>query len=526
MRKILLAALVLAPSLAFAQALPNLNSLSVRYNSQKTSAKPEGELKAQLDDVDKAIADARRTGNTGELRRQFAKGLTLLNNEAWTPALDYRNSLVLRAERTVADSTQPLAFRLEQIYRPAIDLTPALTAKVSLMQRAQPTRPDATPRREVRVAGPPGGPPAPPVRVRDLGSFDGVSRDLRESPFPIEVSVAGVADGAYIVEAQVLDGATPLGTVSLNVSLSKGLDARLKALESGAATVAETLRADVLYPADFIKNVNRGRIQIGAFDVIGEVTIAEGILAAAKGGKDPFKGKTGDFERHHLLAGANEVMPYRVYVPKAYSASKPTALVIALHGLGGTEDSFFDQYQRQPVHLAERHGVLMAAPLGYRVDGFYGSRIMGGGDVVAERRGQYSEQDVLEVLRLMKANYNVDESRIYLMGHSMGAIGTWALGAKYPQTWAALVAFAGTGSPALAEQMKTIPQFIVHGDNDPTVNVSGSRNMTAALKKAGAAVTYIEVPGGGHSDVVVPNLPGAFEFMVQQKKAVVAGTKQ
>ena len=42
---------------------------------------------------------------------------------------------------------------------------------------------------------------------------------------------------------------------------------------------------------------------------------------------------------------------------------------------------------------------------------------------------------------------------------------------------------------------------------------------------AGAAVTYIEVPGGGHSDVVVPNLPGAFEFMAQQK-GVVATTKQ
>lgn len=504
MRKLIIVALVFIPSLAFAQALPNLNSLSVRYNSQKTSAKPEGELKAQLDEVDKAIAEARRTGNNGELRRHFAKGLTLLSKETWTPAVDYRNSLVLRAERTVADSTQPFALRLEQIYRPAVDLTPALTTNVVLQQRAQPTRP--------------GSPPAPPVRIRDLGSFDGLSRDLRESPFPIEVSVAGVADGAYIVQAEVFDGATSLGSVSLNVSLTRGLDARLKALESGAATIAETLRADVLYPVDFIKNVNRGRVQIGQFDVIDEVTIAEGVLAAARGGRDRFKGKTGDFERHHLLAGANEVMPYRVYVPKSYSSSKPSALVIALHGLGGTEDSFFDQYQRQPVQLAEKHGFLMAAPLGYRVDGAYGSRIFTGGDVAAERRGEYSEKDVLEVLRLMKANYNVDESRIYLMGHSMGAIGTWALGAKYPQTWAALVAFAGTGSPALAEQMKSIPQFIVHGDNDPTVNVSGSRNMTAALKKAGATVTYIEVPAGGHSDVVVPNLPGAFEFMASQRR--------
>jgi predicted esterase len=504
MRNVALVVVLLIPTLASAQALPNINSLSVRYNSQKTSAKPAGELKAQLDEVDKAIAEARRTGDNGEVRRQLAKGMALLNKDLWTPALDFRNSLVLRADRTVADSTQPFGFRIEQIYRPAIDLTPALTTKVSLQQRVQPTRP--------------GGPPAPPVTVRELGTFDGVSRDLRESPYPIEVGVAGVADGVYLIRAEVFDGTTALGAVSLDVSFTKGIEARLKALATAAPTVAEAIRADVLYPADFIKNVNRGRIQLGSFDVSHEVAIAEGVLAAAKGGKDPFKGKTGDFERHHLLAGADEVMPYRVYVPKAYSATKPSALVIALHGLGGTEDSFFDQYQRQPVQLAEQHGLLMAAPLGYRVDGAYGSRIFAGGDVAAQRRGEYSEKDVLEVLRLMKANYHIDDSRIYLMGHSMGAIGTWALGAKYPQTWAALVAFAGTGSPALAEQMKSIPQFVVHGDNDPTVNVAGSRNMTAALKKAGATVTYIEVPGGGHSDVVVPNLPGAFEFMAAQKK--------
>src|SRR5687767_11064223 len=276
MRKIIIA-LVFVPSLAFAQALPNLSSLSVRYNSQKTSAKPEGELKAQLDEVDKAIAEARHTGNNGEVRRQIARGLALLNKDTWTPALDFRNSLVLRADRTVADSTQPFAFRLEQIYRPAIDLTPALTTKVSLQLRAQPTRP--------------GGPPAPPVTVREFGTFDGVSRDLRESPYRIEVGVAGVADGVYVIRAEVFDGNTLLGGVSLDVSFTKGIDARLQALEAAAPAVAEAIRADVLYPADFIKNVNRARVQLGIFDVSKEVTIAEGVLAAAKSGKDPFKGK-------------------------------------------------------------------------------------------------------------------------------------------------------------------------------------------------------------------------------------------
>ena len=128
-----------------------------------------------------------------------------------------------------------------------------------------------------------------------------MSRDLRESPYPIEVSLAGVADGVYVIRAEVLDGTTSLGAVGLDVSFTKGIDARLKALETAAAAVAEAIRADVLYPGDFIKNVNRGRIQLGTFNVSNEVATAEGVLAAAKSGKDPFKGNTGDFERHHLL---------------------------------------------------------------------------------------------------------------------------------------------------------------------------------------------------------------------------------
>jgi hypothetical protein len=31
-------------------------------------------------------------------------------------------------------------------------------------------------------------------------------------------------------------------------------------------------------------------------------------------------------------------------------------------------------------------------------------------------------------------------------------------------------------------------------------------------------VTYVEVPGGSHTDVVVPNLPKAFEFLAGQRR--------
>jgi len=357
------------------------------------------------------------------------------------------------------------------------------------------------------------------VTVRDFGRMDGIARDLRESPFPMELDLAAVPDGVYALETEVFDGETSLGAARLGLVLQKGLDARLRALEAGAAAASEALRAEIRYPGDFIRNVNRGRVGRGTFDVAAELASAEAVLAAAKRGKDPFKGRTGSMERHYVLQGADEVMPYRVYVPAAYRAAAPAPLVIALHGLGGNEDSFFDFYERAPVTLAEQHGFLMAAPLGYRVDGFYGAA-MGSAppDAAMRRRLELSEKDVLEVVRLMREHYNVDPGRIYLIGHSMGAIGTWHLAAKYPDMWAAIGPFSGTGNPGTVERMKAIPQIVVHGDADPTVNVSGSRAMVAEMKRLGAEVTYIEVPGGDHTDVVVPNLPRVFEFLAAHRR--------
>ncbi len=495
----LLALLVVIPVLAGAQALPNATSLRVVYNTRKTRVNPQGELKARIDSVDKAINDALGAGQMGELRRQLARGMALLDGQEWTSQLDFQASLVLRSEHTVIDASKPWMARVEQIFRPDIALSPAITARASIRQR---------------IAGRPLD-SLPPARM--LGTFDGVSRDLRESPFPLELDLSSVADGNWNVDVELLDGEVVLGRARLGVTLFKGLDRRLDALVAAAGSVPQGVRPDVLYPVDYVRNVNRGRVGIGTFVIASELTAAEAVLAQARSGKDPYKSRTGDMERHYVLEGSGEVMPYRVFVPRAYKG-QPTPLVLALHGLGVTEDSFFDSYERMPAHLAEQHGFLLAAPLGFRVDGFYGSEILRPTEPADKRKVELSEKDVLEVLRRMRASYNVDTTRVYLMGHSMGAIGAWHLGAKYPELWAGVVAFAGTGNPASVERMKAIPQFVVHGDADATVNVFGSRSMVAAMNRLGMQVTYIEVPGGTHNEIVVPNLAKAFDFLAAQRR--------
>ena len=148
-------------------------------------------------------------------------------------------------------------------------------------------------------------------------------------------------------------------------------------------------------------------------------------------------------------------------------------------------------------------------------------------DLATTKRVQdLSEQDVMQVLAHVKQQYKIDESRMYLLGHSMGGIGTWKIAAKYPDIWAAIAPFSGSGQPATIERFKHIPEIVIHGDNDPTVNVNGSRTMVAKMKELGVEVTYIEVPGGTHGSVVAPNLSAAIEFFDAHKKTARATSQQ
>jgi predicted esterase len=500
-----LAALVLFASGAEAQARPSLALVRVMYNTLKTTSQPQGELKDKIDALDQALAQASLSGRTGEIRHLLTKGIVLLTQREWTDTFEYSTSLVVRAEEVYVDPARPWTVRLEQTYVPAVSLAGSLTVQAALYKSNGPG-----------LAGVQAG-----DKVKDLAARDGVSRDLQDDPCRLDLDLSGVEDGTYVVRIEVREKDRALGSASLAVDVRKGLRDRLAALEAGLKDVQgfDALRAEVLYPADHIRCANRGLIDMGTFKAEDELRSAEQTLAALKAGRDPFAGRTGDLKRHYLLEGAGEIMPYRLYVPSKYDGQTPLPLVIALHGLGATENSLFEAYNQEFPKLAEEHGFLLAAPLGYRVDGAYGRALFAAGeDAALRRRSEFSEKDVLSVLALMKRDYKVDESRIYLTGHSMGAIGTWFLGAKYPEIWAALAPFAGLGDPATVARMKDIPEIVVHGDADPTVPVAGSRIMVAELAKQGVDYKYIEVPGGNHMNVVAPNAAAVFDFFAARRK--------
>ena len=208
-------------------------------------------------------------------------------------------------------------------------------------------------------------------------------------------------------------------------------------------------------------------------------------------------------------------MPYALFLPSSYDAARAWPLIVALHGLGRPYDWMmgYDSF----IDFAEQYGYIVVSPLGYHPRGWYGSRWYGnpagggrGGaqSTLPENLGKLSEQDVMNVLEIARDAHNVDESRIYLWGHSMGGAGTYHLAALYPDIWAGLAVAAPAPRRDAIDQISSfseIPVLVLHGDQDSTVPVEGSRTWVARMRELGMQHVYIEVPGGDHSLFVREN---------------------
>ena len=198
----------------------------------------------------------------------------------------------------------------------------------------------------------------------------------------------------------------------------------------------------------------RSLLQAVALAGFGRFAMAQS--SAAAGGAAA--GARGDQQRHYFFDAAGKDMPYRLYVPRSYEERVGAPLIVALHGYGGNQDYFFEAMKDLPA-LCEQYGVIFVAPMGFAIDGWYGAPLgipgaaprSGGGAAptpgrTPEQETQYralSEQDVLNVLDLVTREYKIDARRTYLMGHSMGGFGTWWLGQKYADRWAAIAPMSG-----------------------------------------------------------------------------------
>lgn len=217
-------------------------------------------------------------------------------------------------------------------------------------------------------------------------------------------------------------------------------------------------------------------------------------------------------------------LPYRVYVPFNYSPEKSYPIYVNLHGAGhrGVSNESHMLFvmpllKNQEIGLDEMIMIFPQCPSEQKwVDTDW-------------KKGSYSTETVPEsdelaalitVIGQIRQKYSVDEKRIYACGLSMGGYGTWDLMMRHSDLFAGGIAMCGGGDPTQARTLSKLAIWAVHGAKDPTVPVSGSRDMAAAMEAVGAKnFRYTELPNNEH-DVwnYTYNNFEMFEWLFSQKK--------
>jgi predicted peptidase len=199
---------------------------------------------------------------------------------------------------------------------------------------------------------------------------------------------------------------------------------------------------------------------------------------------------------------------YQVYVPSDYATSQKWPVILFLHGAGerGNDGLVQTQVGLPPVIRGDmkKYPAIVIMPQ-VPPDSMW--------------NGGPAEAAMAALERTLK-EFATDQDRVYLTGLSMGGNGSFYLGYRYAERFAAIAPVCGfvtswnehwrpadvvapgdqaTAFERMAQKLAKTPVWIFHGEVDPVVPVDQSRKAAEALMKVNPQAKYTEVAGVGHN---------------------------
>lgn len=229
-----------------------------------------------------------------------------------------------------------------------------------------------------------------------------------------------------------------------------------------------------------------------------------------------------------VLSGGRK-RSYLLHVPKSYQPSRPTALVICLHG-----------FAEWPAHvmrlshwnqLADEAGFLVVYPSGSS----FPLRWHCGGRFSRQEQAQRDVRFISDLIDQLKQEYNLDEGRVYANGLSNGGGMSFLLASQLSERIAAMGSVGGAYVLPWTEfhPKRPVAAMLFHGTADRIVPYHGkswgtsgfslpdipewvqtlaARNgcqTNAVPLPASGSVSGVRYPGGtNHADVVFYTVAG------------------
>ncbi len=205
---------------------------------------------------------------------------------------------------------------------------------------------------------------------------------------------------------------------------------------------------------------------------------------------------------------------FYLYVPKGVTQAAPAPLILLLHGSGRNGLSLVEKWK----DLAAKENFIIVGP------------------DAANSRGWNIPQDGPDFLHALveslKAKQPVNPRRIYLFGHSAGAVFSLFMSLYESEYFAAMSIHAGMLTPdnysAIGLAQRKMPMLIIVGTNDAFFPLKDVRATRDELNKRGFSVQLTEVPKHDHwyYDRAAEFNRSAWDFLKQHQLAEEPRYKQ
>jgi predicted esterase len=238
---------------------------------------------------------------------------------------------------------------------------------------------------------------------------------------------------------------------------------------------------------------------------LGELSrsLLEDEIPALQAQENPYEAREGEWVMPIVLADSmgsvSQTIACRVYAPPQAASRAPMPLVIALHGAGGDEAMWLHAYGAGKLReLSDRHGFLVLSPSTYPL-----------------ASNQRLASSLIEQARMF---YTIDDARIAILGHSLGAQAAVNIAWSNTNTYAACLLFAG-GRPPLRTSTRGVPTLVVLGGQDPIAPAQTlSLAWDGAAARPGADIQVRTLDDGGHTLLVTTELDRGVEWLMSRTK--------
>lgn len=215
------------------------------------------------------------------------------------------------------------------------------------------------------------------------------------------------------------------------------------------------------------------------------------------------------FEAKEFVQGKDK-LPYRILFPESYSHARTYPLVLFLHGAGERgKDNKSQLIHGSDLFLSDsvskNFPAIVVFPQCPKKD-YWSSANVDRSTAPLTLTFNYDAPNtpalrgVIGLMKQLIKNESVDRSRVYVMGLSMGGMGTFELIHREPRMFAAAIPICGGGDTLrYHRRARQVPFWIFHGEADNVVSVAHSRAMAGMLRSRSNLVRYTEYPGVQHN---------------------------